>query len=95
MTVQEHVEKARKALALIENYNQEQTDRLVYESAKIIYQNAEPLAKQAVAETRLGYVADKICKNTDTPAVFYDYLKDKRSVGIISEVSAEGIIEVA
>ncbi|MEG2174102.1 MAG: aldehyde dehydrogenase family protein [Oscillospiraceae bacterium] len=95
MTIQEQVANARKAVAQISDYNQAQVDRLVYESAKIIYQNAEPLAELAVAETGLGYVADKICKNTDTPAVFYDYLKDKKSVGIISEVSKEGIIDVA
>ena len=50
MTNQERVEKARKALAQIENYTQEQIDKLVYESAKIIYKNAEPLAEMAVKE---------------------------------------------
>lgn len=85
MTNQERVEKARKALAQIENYTQEQIDKLVYESAKIIYKNAEPLAEMAVKETGLGSVQDKIAKNTDTPTAFWDYLKDKKSVGIINE----------
>ena len=69
----------------IKDYTQEQVYKLVYESAKIIYRNAEPLAKMAVEETELGSVEDKIGKNTDTPTVFYDYLKDKKSVGIIRE----------
>lgn len=95
MTIQEKIENARKALEQIKDYTQEQIDHLIYESAKIIYDNAEPLAKLAVAETGLGKVAHKIGKNTDTPTVFYDYLKDKKSVGIINELPQEGLIEVA
>jgi succinate-semialdehyde dehydrogenase len=95
MTIQQLIDNARKALEQIKDYTQEQVDKLVYESAKIIYENAEPLAKMAVEETELGKVEDKIGKNTDTATVFYDYLKDKKSVGIIKEIPEEGIIEVA
>lgn len=95
MTIQEYVERGRKAAEAIKDYSQEQVDKLVYEAAKIIYKNAEPLAKQAVEETGLGYYKDKIAKNTDTPAAFWDYLKDKKSVGIISQDKKTGIIEVA
>ena len=95
MTVQEYVERARAAVAEISDYTQEQVDKLVYEAAKIIYKNAEPLAKQAVEETGLGFYEDKIGKNTDTPTAFYDYLKDKKSVGIIEEIPELGIMKVA
>lgn len=95
MTVKNKIENARKALLEIEDYTQEQADKLVYESAKIIYENAESLAKQAVEETGLGKYEDKIGKNTGTAAVFYDYLKDKKSVGIIKEAGEDGIMEVA
>lgn len=95
MTIQEQIDKARQAMEQIKGYTQEQVDKLVYECAKIIYKNAEPLAKMAVEETELGSVEDKIGKNTDTPTVFYDYLKDKKSVGIINENQAEGYIDVA
>jgi len=95
MTVQEYVERGRKAFEAIKDYNQEQVDKLVYEAAKIIYKNAEPLAREAVDETRLGYYEDKIAKNTDTPTAFWSYLKDKKSVGIISEDKEKGLIEVA
>ena len=93
--VQAKFEAARKAMAQIKDYTQEQIDHLVYESAKIIYENAEPLARMAVEETGLGNVEHKIGKNENTAAVFYDYLKDKKSVGIIKEIPEEGIIEVA
>ena len=95
MTVQNKIERARKAVAEISNYTQEQVDKLVYEGAKIIYKNAEPLARLAVDETGLGSYEDKICKNTDTPTAFWDYLKDKRSVGIINEDPSQGLIEAA
>jgi succinate-semialdehyde dehydrogenase len=95
MTIQEKIDKARKALEKIKDYTQEQVDELVYASAKIIYENAVPLAKLAVEETGLGKFEHKIAKNTDTAAVFYDYLKDKKSVGVINEIPSEGIIEVA
>lgn len=95
MTIQAKIERARKAVEQISDYTQEQVDKLVYEGAKIIYQNAEPLAKMAVEETRLGDYESKICKNTDTPTVFWDYLKDKKSVGIINEVPELGLIEAA
>ena len=94
MTVQETIRNARKHLMKLK-ITQEQIDKLVYESAKIIYENAVPLAKLAVEETGLGKFEDKICKNTDTAAVFWDYLKDKKSVGIINEIPEQGIIEVA
>ena len=95
MTIQEYVERGRAAVEAIKDYDQAQTDKLVYEAAKIIYQHAAELAREAVDETGLGYYEDKIGKNTDTPAAFWAYLKDKKSVGIISENKETGIIEVA
>ena len=71
-TIAEYIEKARKAQEEIKDYTQEQVDKLCYEAAKIIYKNAEPLAKMAVEETGFGSVEDKIGKNTDTPAAFWD-----------------------
>ena len=49
MTIQEQIVAARVAQAAIKDYTQEQIDKLVYEVAKIIYKNAEPLAREAVA----------------------------------------------
>jgi len=95
MTIQNKIDRARAAVEAISGYTQEQIDKLVFESAKIIYKNAEPLARLAVDETGLGSYEDKICKNTDTPTAFWDYLKDKKSVGIINEDPSQGLIEAA
>ncbi|MDD5922207.1 MAG: aldehyde dehydrogenase family protein [Eubacteriales bacterium] len=93
--IQEMVEKGRKAMEQIKDYTQEQVDKLVYEGAKIIYKNAKPLAKMAVEETGLGYYEDKIAKNVDTAAAFWDYLRDKKSVGIIEVNEEEKYMEIA
>ncbi len=95
MTIQNKIDRARAAFEQISDYTQEQVDKLVYEGAKIIYENAEPLAKMAVEETRLGDYESKIGKNEGTAAAFWDYLKDKKSVGIINEDPSIGLIEAA
>lgn len=95
MSIQTQIDNARRALEQIKDYTQEQIDQLVYAGAKIIYDNAVSLARLAVDETGLGKFQHKIAKNTDTAAVFYDYLKDKKSVGIINEIPEQGLIEVA
>ncbi|MDO4960613.1 MAG: aldehyde dehydrogenase family protein [Eubacteriales bacterium] len=95
LTIDEMIVKARAAVDAIADYDQAQVDKLVYEAAKVIYKHAAELAREAVDETGLGSYEDKICKNTDTPATFWDYLKDKKSVGIIGEDKATGTIEIA
>ena len=95
LTIDEMIAKARAAVEAIKDYDQAQVDKLVYEAAKTIYKHAEELAREAVDETGLGFYQDKVAKNTDTPATFWDYLMDKKSVGIISEDKATGTIEIA
>ena len=95
MSIQAKIANARKAFEQIKDYTQEQADEMVYVSGKIIYDNAAPLARMAVDETGFGKYEHKIDKNMYTPAVFWDYLKDKKSVGIIKEVPELGLMEVA
>ncbi len=95
LTVEERIARARAAVAAIKDYDQAQVDKLVFEAAKIIYKHAEELAAEAVEETGLGCYADKVAKNTDTPSHFWDYLKDKKSVGIINEDPEQGLMEIA
>ena len=62
MTIQEYVARGRAAVEAIKDYDQAQTDKLVYEAAKIIYQHAEELAREAVDETGLGYYEEDVYK---------------------------------
>ena len=45
------ITKARKAQGIVESYTQEQVDALVKAMGKIIYDNAEMLAREAVEES--------------------------------------------
>ena len=58
--VQELVKKARAAQAVAEGYTQEQVDALCKAMAKVIYDNAEPLARMAVDETGQKYVDNHV-----------------------------------
>lgn len=88
--------RARKAQAEFDaNYNQEQVDACVRAIAKVIYDNAEPLAKMAVEETRMGVYEDKIMKNKGKSKVIWNSLKGVKSMGILSENEETGIIEIA
>lgn len=93
--VGEMVEKARVAQKIYESYNQEQVDRLVKIIAKTVFDHAEELAKMAHEETQMGRYEHKIKKNQGKARIIWHSLKGKKSVGIIEEDEAQGIIKVA
>lgn len=88
--------KARAAQAEFDaNFNQEQVDACVRAIAKVVYDNAEMLAKMAVEETRMGVYEDKIQKNKGKAKVIWNSLKGVKSMGILSESEETGLIEIA
>lgn len=93
--VQNMIEKARAAQKIFEAFNQDQVDAIVKAMAKAIFDNAEPLARMAVDETRMGVYEDKVKKNQGKARVIWSELKGKKSVGIIRELPELGLIEVA
>ena len=88
------IDQARKAQRVIDGYRQEQVDALVRAVAKVVFDNAEPLARMAVDETRMGVYEDKIKKNQGKARVIWSDLKGKKSVGVIRELPEEGMKEV-
>lgn len=95
MTVEKLVSNARKAMEEISEYNQEQVDAMLYAISKTIFDQAEPLAKMAREETRLGRLDHKIGKNKGMATNIFSHLKGKKSVGVIGEIEDEGLIEIA
>ena len=93
--VQDMIDKAYAAQKILEEYNQEQVDALVHDIAKVVFDNAEMLAREAVDETRMGVYEDKVKKNQGKARVIWSDLKGKKSVGIINEMPELGLIEVA
>ncbi len=81
--VDQLVANARKALAELENYSQEQIDYLCEVCCKAFAEHAEEMAEEAVAETGLGNVPSKIAKNEGSPDGVWYAIKGKKSVGVI------------
>lgn len=93
--VRELVQRARRAQKIFENSNQEEVDLAVRAIAKAIFDNAEPLARMAVDETRMGVYEDKVKKNQGKARVIWNDLKGKKSVGIIERLPEQGLVLVA
>ena len=93
--VQSYIDRARVAQAEFENYSQEQVDKAVRAIGKAVFDAAEPLARLAVDETRMGKYEDKIAKNAGKTKITWYRLKGVKSRGIIARHDEIGIIEVA
>lgn len=89
--------KSRQAMSALRSADQQRVDEIVTAVAWAIYEdsNAAELATMAVDDTQLGNVSDKIIKNKrKTFGTLRDLLR-VRTVGIIEEDSARGIIKYA
>ena len=95
--VKKIVSQARAAQAKFETATQEVVDELI---AGLAWAIIEPvtnrsLAKQAVLETGLGNVEDKIIKNQRKTLGLLRDLKNAISCGIIREIPEQGLVEIA
>jgi acetaldehyde dehydrogenase/alcohol dehydrogenase len=89
------VGRARAAADGLRALDQEAVDRVVWAMVVAGLHNAVPLAELAMEETGFGVFEDKVLKNYIATEFLYDYLKDKRSVGVIDEDPERGIQYVA
>jgi acyl-CoA reductase-like NAD-dependent aldehyde dehydrogenase len=85
--------KAKKAADSMKDLTQEQVDKITEAMCKAGVAAEKSLAELAVEETGIGKVEDKIVKNHFGTQVVYDYMKDKKSVGIIEE--RDGVLYIA
>lgn len=92
--VSDIISKGRKAQQEFESYNQEKVDQVVRAVGKAVYDNGEELARLAVDETGMGNYEDKVLKNKGKAMAVWNYLKGKKSVGILQYFEEEGIVEV-
>jgi len=86
---------ARSAQSIFEEFSQAQVDACVRAVGKVVFDNAETLAVDAVDETGMGNVHDKFLKNQGKSRNVWNYLKNKKSIGVIEAKNEEGIITVA
>ena len=91
------VARAREAQRAYDNFTQEQVDEVVLAVGWAIMEPARnrALAELAVADTGLGNVEDKVIKNHRKTLGLLRDLRGRRSVGVISEDKAKGVIEIA
>ena len=89
------VERAHTAADAFRQLDQEQVDGIVWAMVVAGLKNAVELAQLAMDETGFGVFEDKVVKNYIATEFLFDYLKDKRSVGVIAEDLERGIQEVA
>jgi acetaldehyde dehydrogenase/alcohol dehydrogenase len=89
------VSQASAAAAVFTQYTQEDVDRIVKQMVLAGLAQAQHLARLAVDETRLGVMEDKTIKNMVATEFVYNYVKDKRTVGIIREFPESGLVEMA
>lgn len=91
------VRKARSAQARYADYDQSQVDEVVTAVAWTLLDpdNNQRLAEQAVADTGLGRVDDKITKNHRKTLGLLRDLKRACTVGVVAEYPDKGLVEIA
>ena len=89
------VAQARIAAAVFTQFTQEDVDRIVKVMVLAGLEQAQHLARLAVEETRLGVMEDKVIKNMVASEFVYNYVKDKRTVGVIRELPERNLLEIA
>ncbi|HEY7631647.1 MAG TPA: bifunctional acetaldehyde-CoA/alcohol dehydrogenase [Thermoleophilaceae bacterium] len=89
------VAHASTAASEFRQFDQEGVDRIVWELVVAGLEHAVELAELAMEETGFGVLEDKVVKNYIATEFLYDYLKDKRSVGVIDEDIERAIQYVA
>jgi sulfoacetaldehyde dehydrogenase len=98
-TIAALVDKARAAMSVFMDYNQEQVNEVVQAVAWAIIkqENAEELARLAVEDTGLGNYEDKVNKNQRKSLGTLQDLMDPtaKSVGIIDVDEEKGITKIA
>ena len=90
-----YVQRAGDAAVALRALDQEAVDRIVKAMTIAGLENAIDLAELAMEETQFGVLEDKVIKNYIATEFLYDYLKDKKSVGIIEEDRERAIQYVA
>ena len=73
--------RCREAQKLFATYTQEQVDQIFLAAATAANKMRIALAKQAVAETGMGIVEDKVIKNHYAAEYIYNAYKDAKTCG--------------
>jgi acetaldehyde dehydrogenase/alcohol dehydrogenase len=89
------VAQAHEAAAVFTQYDQEQVDRIVAAAARAGTAKHIELARMAAEETGMGVFEDKVIKNLFATEYVYNDIRDVKTVGLLSDNPATGIMEYA
>ena len=93
--LQEMIERTKRAQLIYANYPQEKVDE-IFRAAAIAANNARiQLAQDAVEETGMGIIEDKVIKNHFAAEYIFHKYKDEKTCGIIESDKAFGIEKIA
>ncbi len=95
LELQEMIERVKRAQLVYANYPQEKVDE-IFRAAAIAANNARiSLAQDAVAETGMGIIEDKVIKNHFAAEYIFHKYKDDKTCGIIEDDMGFGIKKIA
>ncbi len=94
-TLAEAIQRVRNAQKIFATYTQEQVDKIFLAAASAANKARIPLARQAVEETGMGIVEDKVIKNHYASEYIYNAYKDTKTCGVVEEDKAYGIKKIA
>ncbi|MDO4731328.1 MAG: aldehyde dehydrogenase family protein, partial [Clostridia bacterium] len=89
------IARVKQAQRIFEGYTQEQVDKIFLAAATAANKARISLAKDAVEETGMGIVEDKVIKNHFASEYIYNAYKDTKTCGIIEEDKVYGIKKIA
>ncbi|MCB0878571.1 MAG: bifunctional acetaldehyde-CoA/alcohol dehydrogenase [Thermoleophilia bacterium] len=89
------VARSREAAAQFRQLDQREVDEIVWRMARAGLLAAYDLARMAVDETGIGLYEDKVLKHYTATEFLYDYLRGKKTVGVIKEDPARALKWVA
>ena len=88
------IKRVRKAQEIFATYTQEQVDEIFYKAALAANKMRIPLAQDAVKETGMGIMEDKVIKNHFASEYIYNKYKNTQTVGVINKDEANGYEEI-
>ncbi|MFP3043596.1 bifunctional acetaldehyde-CoA/alcohol dehydrogenase [Treponema primitia] len=93
--LEKKLERLRKAQKAYSTFTQEQVDKIFFAAARAADKARIPLAKQAVEETGMGIVEDKVIKNHYAAEYIYNAYKNVKTCGVLEDDPAYGYKRIA
>ncbi|MCQ2417962.1 MAG: bifunctional acetaldehyde-CoA/alcohol dehydrogenase [Oscillospiraceae bacterium] len=94
-SLRELLDRVRKAQEVFAEFSQEKVDEIFRAAAIAANQARISLAKQAVEETGMGVMEDKVIKNHYASEYIYNKYRDVKTCGVIEKNESMGTMRIA